>query len=169
MALKRIRFISLLLTAVVTGIVVCHVLELPGKIALPGDVYLNVQQTLYHNWEVYVGIIEIGALLSTLLLSVLVYNRRGVFPLTITGLVCLVVMFFVLTAWIRPLDAQMDTWTIDTMPANWTQSRNEWEYLHATRAVFAVVGLSSLILAALNDTPTLRRGSSQKKDYASIS
>jgi hypothetical protein len=92
-----------------------------------------------------------------------------VFPLTITGLVCLVMMFFVWAAWIRPLDARIDTWTVDTMPVNWTQSRNEWEYLHATRALFAVVGLSSLILAALNDTPTLRRTSSKKRDYASIS
>lgn len=41
-----------------------HLLELPNKINLPAEAYLTIQQ-IYRGWA-FLGIIELAALLSTL-------------------------------------------------------------------------------------------------------
>ena len=152
--LKTARFISLLLTALATGIVFTHVLKISNKATLPGSIYLNVQQVLYQNWGQLVGAIEVGALLSTLAVLFLVRQHRLAFFLTSLGTLCVVAMILVWAIFINPINMQINTWTVESLPTNWMQIRDRWEYFHATRAAISVVGLSALILAVLVDTPT---------------
>jgi hypothetical protein len=62
--LKVLRFISLLLTALVTWVVICHPLERFGKITLSAPVYLNVEHVLYSGYAIFGAIAELGALVS---------------------------------------------------------------------------------------------------------
>jgi hypothetical protein len=47
MALKVLRFVSLLLVTLIFGLAFCHVMEVPGKFRLNGSEWLAVQQNLY--------------------------------------------------------------------------------------------------------------------------
>ena len=36
-------------------------------------------------------------------------------------------------SFVAPMNAQFAQWTVDSIPADWTRVRNQWEYSHATR------------------------------------
>lgn len=158
MILKLMRFISLLFTALATGVAFSHGLKLFPKLELSPAIYLTIQRSLYQNFGQVLGVIEVVALLSTLAVLVLVRKRHIVRLWTLIGLGCLLLMILIWTAFISPINAQIDTWTtVDSLPNNWTYFRNRWEYLHATRAFFALLGMSALIIAVLNDTTSPSR------------
>jgi hypothetical protein len=45
------------------------------------------------------------------------------------------------------------TWTVATLPANWTDARAQWEYGHTARAALLIASLAALIAATLTDAP----------------
>jgi hypothetical protein len=67
MGVTAARFFSLLFAALALAPALAHLLELPNKIGLSRDNYLVVQQ-IYRGWAL-LGIVVLGALLSTLILS----------------------------------------------------------------------------------------------------
>ena len=73
MATQVVRFFSLLFVGLALAPGLAHVLQLPHKIGLSGPDYLRVQQ-LYAGWA-WLGLVVLGALVSTFALTVLV--RRG--------------------------------------------------------------------------------------------
>lgn len=153
MGLKLIRFVSLLLTGLATGVVFSHVLEASHKAELPGPVYLTVQQVLFQDFGQVAGLLEAGALLSTLALLFMVRKDGPAFFLTLGGFLCLAAMIFVWTIWINPINVQINAWTPRTLPLNWTEFRDHWAFFHAVRACLSLIGLSALIVAVLADMP----------------
>jgi len=69
MGLQLFRFLSLVFAAPAMAPAFACFLELLNKIGLTRDEYLIVQQ-IYHGWAL-LGIVVFGALLSTLILTVL--------------------------------------------------------------------------------------------------
>jgi hypothetical protein len=95
MALSLTRFISLLLTALAAGVVLGHVISRAGKITLPGQLVITVQNSLYRNWGKSVGALEIGAFLSSLAVAFLTRGRGVIFALSFVGLFGLAGMLLV--------------------------------------------------------------------------
>lgn len=153
MGLKLLRFVSLLLTGLATGVVFSHVLEASSKAQLSAPVYLAVQQVLLRDFGQVVGLVEAGALLSTLALLFVIRRDGLAFALTLAGFLCLAGMIFVWTIWINPIDVQVNAWTLATLPLNWTEFRDHWAFFHTVRAFLALTGLSALIVAVLADMP----------------
>lgn len=151
MLLKGTRFLSLLLSALGTGLVLSHVLERSPKATLSAPVYRQVQQRLYRPFGPFAAINEPGALLSSLATLLLVRKRRTIFRLTLVGVLCHIANTLLWAVLIRPVNQQVETWTDETVPTNWTQCRDRWENLHAVRAVLSVVGLSTQLAATLED------------------
>ena len=48
-----------------------------------------------------------------------------------------------------PLDNQFSEWTVTTLPANWQQLRDRWEWFHVIRSWASVAGLALLLAGAL--------------------
>src|ERR1700694_5178363 len=65
MTLDAVQFVSLLLNGVASGVVLSHVLERPGKVALAPATYVQVQQMLFRTYGPAVGALETLALLAT--------------------------------------------------------------------------------------------------------
>ncbi len=70
--LNKVRFISLLFTALALVPAGAHLLELPNKIRLSREDYLTVQQ-IYRGWAL-VRIVMVVALFSTFVLTIVVRN-----------------------------------------------------------------------------------------------
>ena len=154
MILKIVRLINLLCAALIAGIAFCHALELSNKMTLPADTWLNVQQVLYRGFGAKAGPIEVGAVVSSLMLLFLVRKRQVTFIWTLTASVCFVAG---LVLWFRVVNSAnllVDSWTTATLPGNWTQIRDQWEYGHVAHATFFILGLVASILAVLADTTT---------------
>lgn len=78
MILKIARFISLLFTALTAGVAFCHALELPNKLTLPADPWLNVQQVLYRGFGAKVGpVVGLVALILAVLAKTTAGNARN--------------------------------------------------------------------------------------------
>lgn len=156
MATQVVRFFSLLLVGLALAPGLAHVLQLPHKIGLSGQDYLRVQQ-LYAGWA-WLGVVVFGALVATLLLTVLVRARLRQFALACVAFGSLLVTQVIFWAFTFPVNQQTHNWT--TLPINWMTLREHWEYSHATAAVFDLIAFIAVVLAVLaavghrEDTPT---------------
>ncbi len=145
MALTTARFSSLLFVALALAPALAHLLELPNKIDLTAEEYLTVQG-IYRGWAL-LGVVVLGALLSTLTLTILVRKKRNALALSLIAFLCIVgtqVAFWTLT---YPANQATDNWTV--LPANWPALRAQWEYSHAAGATLNLIALVAMISSML--------------------
>jgi ABC-type cobalamin transport system permease subunit len=108
--------------------------------------YLIVQQ-IYRGWAL-LGTVVIGALLSTLALTIMVRKPTKTFVLILVAFLCMAgtqVLFWTFTF---PANQQTHNWTV--FPENWLALRQQWEYSHAASAGLNLVAFVALILAVLS-------------------
>ena len=137
----RCTILQPFIRALVLAPAIAHLLELPNKISLSRDDYLTVQQ-IYKGWAL-LGFVVAGALLSTLLLTIMVRKQPKTFALTVVAFLCILgtqVMFWAFTF---PANQQTSNWTV--LPENWMTLRTQWEYSHATSAVLNLIAIIALI------------------------
>jgi hypothetical protein len=77
MTLNTLRFVAVVFTSIAMAAAFAHLLELPHKINLSREDYLTVQQ-LYRGWA-WLGIAVVGALVSTLVLTIKVRRAPTTF------------------------------------------------------------------------------------------
>jgi hypothetical protein len=147
MGLTVARFFSLLFAALAMAPAMAHLLELPNKIGLSRDEYLVVQQ-IYRGWAL-LGIVVLGALVSTLVLSFMVRWRPRTFALSLTAFLCIVGTQAIFWTFTFPANQETANWTV--LPAHWEALRTQWEYSHAASAVLNLAALIALILSVLAD------------------
>lgn len=140
-----LRFISVLLTALTMSAALAHLFALPNKIGLPRDAYLTVQQ-IYRGWAL-LGIVVIGALISTAALTLMVRAETKAFVLTLVAAVSIALGLEVFFAFTYPANQQTLNWT--TLPDNWETLRRQWEYSHATAAGLYLLAFVALILSLI--------------------
>jgi hypothetical protein len=145
MAAQIVRFFSLLFVGLALAPGLAHVLQLPHKMNLSGDDYLRVQQ-LYGGWS-WLGLVVLGALISTFLLTVLVRDRLRQFALACIALGSVFVTQVIFWMFTFPVHQQTQNWTL--LPVNWMTLRDRWEYSHATAAVFDLIAFIAIVLAVL--------------------
>lgn len=149
---RTIYFLSLLFAALALAPAMAHLLELPNKIKLSRDDYLIVQQ-IYRGWNL-LAIVVIGALLSTLALTITVRHDRKAFILALIAFLCIVGTQIVFWTYTYPANQITNNWTV--LPENWTVLRRQWEYSHATSALLNLLAILSLSASVLvrNDSRT---------------
>jgi ABC-type cobalamin transport system permease subunit len=143
--LTTARFFSLLFAALALAPALAHLLELPNKIGLSHDDYLTVQQ-IYRGWAL-LGFVVAGALLSTLVLTIMVRKRPREFALTLGAFLCIVGAQAVFWTFTFPANQQTSNWTM--LPENWMALRTQWEYSHAAGAVLNLIAFIVLIFSVL--------------------
>jgi hypothetical protein len=122
-----------------------HLLELPNKINLSREDYLKVQQ-IYRGWAL-LGFVVVGALLSTLALTITVRHERTAFILALIAFLCIAGTQVIFWTYTYPANQATNNWIM--LPDNWMELRRRWEYSHATSAVLNLVALVMLILSFL--------------------
>src|SRR5262245_11726978 len=121
MLLKTVRVISLVCTAVIMAGGLAHLFALPNKSGLSRADYLTVQQ-IYRGWAL-LGIALGGALVATLILTLLVRAKPKQFALTLTATLCLALGLGVFFAFTYPANQQTLNWTV--LPENWQELRRQ--------------------------------------------
>jgi hypothetical protein len=122
-----------------------HLFALPNKIGLERDAYFTVQG-IYRGWALF-GFVLAIQLVSIIAVIVLAHHDRQVRLLAIVALVSLVAAQVVFWTFTYPANVATNNWT--AVPADWETLRRNWEYSHATGAVFQLVAMTSLVIAAL--------------------
>jgi hypothetical protein len=156
MFVKTWRFITIMLTSLSMAMAFCHLLEMPAKMTYDGALWLMLLKTLYRAFGTIGGFIEVGAVVTAVVLSFLVRRRRPAFGWTLTGAICLIAAHAAWWIWVAPVNATMAPLTPETLPADWTRLRDQWEYTHAARAVLQIIALGALVFSVLIETPRHR-------------
>jgi hypothetical protein len=154
MLLRTWRLVTIMLTALSMSAAFAHLLEMPAKLRMDGAAWLSLLQTLYPPAFGRVGgVAEIGAVVTAIVLVVLVRSRPRALPCTIVAALCLIATHAAFWIWVAPVNATLLPLTPETLPADWTGLRDQWEYTHAARAVLQIVALGALVWSVLVETP----------------
>jgi hypothetical protein len=54
-------------------------------------------------------------------------------------------MVTIWAAWIDPINKTVNSWTPESLPANWVDFRDRWHSLHTSRLVLSVVAFGAVI------------------------
>jgi hypothetical protein len=144
-----VEFLSVFLLGLVTGVSLSHLLQRGPKATLPAAQFLAVQQVLLRNYGPVIGGLEVAAVCSTFAMAILTRGQAAVPLLAIVACGCAVLMVVIWALWIRPINRTVNSWTPVQLPANWTDLRERWHFLHAVRLVLSVVAFSAVIAGAL--------------------
>ncbi len=154
MLIKAWRLLTIVLVALSLAPALGHLLELPAKMTYDGTLWVTLQQTLYGAFGTVGGAFEIGAVITTVVLAILVRHRRPAFGWTLFAAVCMVAMHAAFWIWLAPVNSTIAAISLDALPANWMDLRSQWEYTHAARAIIQIIALAALVFSVLVETPT---------------
>jgi hypothetical protein len=140
------NFVAFLFTALALGPALAHLFALPNKIALPEAQYF-VAQGIYRGWA-FLGIVVIGALVSTLALAIVLHHDRGPMAWALLAFLCIAGTQAIFWTWTYPANAATVNWTM--VPPNWETLRTQWEYSHAASACLNLAAMISLTLSLLS-------------------
>jgi hypothetical protein len=151
MLAQSFRLLSLVFTALIMGSALCHVIEMPIKIAMAGADYMVVQQ-VYTSFGPLGAVLEPAAILSTAALAFLVRRRRSFFPALI-GAVLLVAALLVWALVVNPVNPLWATAGPRTVPPDFDSLRARWEWGHVAHATLLFVGFLALVVSVVMDIP----------------
>jgi hypothetical protein len=140
-----LQVLALLLTALAMIPSGAHLLELSNKIRLTRGEYQTAQK-LYRGWQ-FAGIIVIGALLSTLALTLRLRSEPESFTAAAVAFACIAGTQVIFWSATFPVNRRTVNWTM--LPDNWAQLRIRWEYSHAASAVLNLIAFISVSLAVV--------------------
>jgi hypothetical protein len=150
-ALEVWQFINIFLLSLVTGVFWGTWLGLSRSMAaLSAQTFIEVGHAMIGNLGTIMALLMPAAILATLPVLYLLYRRRPkAFYTTLVGMMLFVVALLITLLVEVPLDNQFSQWTVTTLPADWQQLRDRWEWFHAIRSWLAVGGLAFLLAGAL--------------------
>ena len=143
--MRVIQFLAVLLTTLALIPAGAHLFELPNKMDLPRDAYLTVQG-VYSGWALF-GIVDLAALVMNVVLAIKLRRQRPAVYFAGIAALCFVAFFAIFFTWTFPANQVTVNWT--TMPDNWSELRQEWEYSHAMNAVVMLIALCSVTLSVI--------------------
>jgi hypothetical protein len=146
MILRVFQVLAVILMGVQLGVSYAHFMQMPGKLGLPLDCYILVQNQVI-SYRVKLAFIEIPSIISATAATILIRNHRRAFWLTLIGALCMVLMWVIWAVWIQPINQQIDGWTATTAPSNWSDIRYQWHFYHLIRLFLASIGMIALTLS----------------------
>ena len=156
MSVRGWRFATLLLAALSLTMESAHVLELPQKLRYDAVMYAAVNTTLYRGFAVVGGIYQVGSIILSIVLALIVRGRGPSFGWTLAGAILLTAAFGVWLAVVQPVNLQVAEAIVSdpaSVPAVWMQLRLRWEGGHAAGFVLQLVGFACLLGSVLIETP----------------
>jgi uncharacterized membrane protein len=151
MTLKILELVSIVLSAVVGGMYWGPWLALTKSMkTFKPDVFLAIVDRLNRNMAGLMTALTPIALLSIVPVLFISFGRQPTtFYLNLAGFILFVVALLVTVIIEVPIVKQIATWTVGTLPDNWTQLRDRWGLFHIIRVVTGIVGLALLVAGAI--------------------
>jgi hypothetical protein len=153
--LRTWRFITLLLAALGLTFGAAHTLELLPKMQYDAALYAAVTSTLYRFFGLAGAVIQVGAILAAIVLTVLVRRSRA-FRLSLFGTLGLALSLALWAALVQPVNAEWGRIIAsgsESVPAAYLRLRHRWEYGHVAAFVAWFAGFCLLTLSVVRETP----------------
>jgi hypothetical protein len=79
-------------------------------------------------------------------------HAGAAFKLALTGFVLMAAALAVTLAVNVPIDYEINQWTVNTLPPDWTATRDRWELFHTIRTFVSIAALGFVVASALKWT-----------------
>ena len=156
MLLKATRFVALMLAALMLGMGLAHLMQLPSRMAW--DQYLwvgsTVQGGLYASTGTLGAVISIATVIALALVVYFVreHDRPG-FRLVLAATILFGLAIALWWVLIYPVNVELAKWVNGPVPADWTSYRARWEWGHAAISLVELAGFGALVASVVADTP----------------
>jgi uncharacterized membrane protein len=150
---KVVQFITLMLFSLVTGVFWGTWFSLSRSIgAITPATFLEVGRLMIGNLGGPMSLLMPAAVLSVIVLSVLLYQRREMQPslFTVAAFALMVVAMLITLVVNVPIDRQIQSWTTGRLPPNWSAIRDRWEFYHGLRTLVSLFALACLFAGTLS-------------------
>jgi uncharacterized membrane protein len=137
MKLKIIQFVSLSLLLLVTGIFWGTWFAISRSMEnFSAAEFIHIGRTIIANLAVPMRIIMPSCILF-MLLSLWFHpqKRSKTFYFSLAAFVLIIISLLITLLVEVPIDNQIKLWTATTVPTDWEQIRNRWEFFHTMRTV----------------------------------
>ncbi len=173
MPLQLLRFSTILLVALVSGLAFAHVLEQPAKMQYDAALYIQLQKSLYIQWGPphIGGVLEPLAIAATGLSACFMRKSKRNLGFFLGALLLLLLAFPGVFFWlVAPANAAFLAATPSNVPQDWMDLRSNWETGHAIRFGLQFASLGLLVLSLAFDAlqlapPTRAPNSSIDRNY----
>lgn len=118
-----------------------HLFSMASKLRLDGDAYLAAQRA-YDGWNLF-AIVVIGAVISSLVLTIALYRSGEGYFLAAIAFLCLAGTQVIFWTFTFPMNRATENWTM--LPPKWEFLRMQWEFSHAGSAVLNFIALVLLV------------------------
>ena len=160
-AARIAQFVHLFLFTLVVGVFWGTWFSLSRSIeSISPPTFLEVGHTMIANLKGPMAVLMPAALLSALpvLTGLHRRRRRRGFYLNLAGVALLLVALAITLSVNVPIDHAIDRWTVQTLPPDWTTSRDRWQAYHTSRTVMSLLGFGCALAAALWASDDTRAG-----------
>jgi hypothetical protein len=149
-ALRIAQFVHLVLFALVLGVFWGTWFSLSRSIAsISPATFLEVGHTMIVNLGGPMALLMPAAILSALPVVIGLYRRpsRAGFTLSLAGLLLLSVALVITLTVNVPIDREIDRWTVESLPSDWTAVRDRWQLFHTWRTFACLAGFACALAA----------------------
>jgi uncharacterized membrane protein len=147
---KLVQFVTLLLFSLVTGVFWGTWFSLSrSMVSLTAPTFLEVGHTMIGNLGGPMSVLMPAAVLSGIIATGLLFRRRHTHSagFALASVLLLLAAMAITLAVNVPIDRQIQSWTLVTLPPDWTAIRDRWEFYHGLRTLVSLVALSCLFVA----------------------
>jgi len=149
--MKAAHFITVFLFALVAGVFWGTWFSLSRSIdTISPSAFLEIGRTMIANLAWPMRFLMPGAMVASIWTLFLLRPSAGKsFYLGLTGLLLFVVALLITLLVNVPIDNLIKAWTVATLPSEWQQVRERWEFFHALRTFASLGALASVIASSI--------------------
>jgi uncharacterized membrane protein len=150
--LRIAQFANVVLFALVMGVFWGTWFSLSRSIAsITPESFLEIGHVMIANLGGPMSVLMPAALISSVVvLILLVREARGwAVYLTLVSLLLMVAALVVTLSVNVPIDYEINQWTTNTLPPDWTMRRDRWQFYHTVRTFASVGSLGCAVASAV--------------------
>ena len=159
MFVKLAQFLNIMLYVLVAGVMWGTWLSL-GRTMTRYDAmtFLADGKHMISNLATIMAVLMISAAVVGPGVVVLLFRRRSTVAgwLALVGLLLTLAVIAVTLAVEVPIDNQIKTWTVATLPPDWQHIRARWAAFHTLRTFLSLAAVAAAVAAALTTRPAAR-------------
>jgi len=142
--ITSIRFLTIILVALITGAQFGVWFGYNPK-HFSVSTYLEQQQGAIRGLNTLMPVLGLVSIVLTLLSAFLQREDRSIFSVLLIAAAFLLTSGLVTRFGNQPINKVVMTWTMDNVPANWTDWRDKWWSLHIVRTLTSFLSLILLV------------------------
>ena len=140
MTTSIVRFINIIIAALLAGVSFGIWIGF-NPLKLSPSTYIEQQQNMLRALKVLMISLVFFAAIITISSAFLQKNNKSAFISLLVAAVFFIACILITRFGIKPIDDKVMTWTVNSIPGDWTELRDKWWLLHKLRTFAELIAL----------------------------